>query len=89
MLARATCFCNDVYREAAKMGIDVSQVDVECSAEFPAEGAPAEGIAYSAKITANASERQIRDLAAEADRLAEMQNTVRIGDSRSDYEGRG
>jgi uncharacterized OsmC-like protein len=32
MLARATCFCNDVYREAAKMGIDVSQVDVECSA---------------------------------------------------------
>ena len=77
MLALATCYCNDVYREAAKQGIDVSHVDVECSADFPAEGQPAKDITYIAKITANASEQQIRDLAAQADRLAEIQNTVR------------
>jgi uncharacterized OsmC-like protein len=77
MLALATCYCNDVYREAAKMGIDVTHVDVECSAEFPAEGEPAKEISYSARITANASERRIRDLAAKTDRLAEIQNTVR------------
>jgi hypothetical protein len=59
------------------MGIDVTHVDVECSAEFPAEGEPAKEISYSARITANASERRIRDLAAKTDRLAEIQNTVR------------
>ena len=28
-LALATCYCNDLYREANKRGIDVSGVDVE------------------------------------------------------------
>jgi uncharacterized OsmC-like protein len=77
MVALATCYCNDVYREAAKMGIDVSHVDVECSAEFPAEGEPARDLTYTARITAKASDQQIRDLAAQADRLAEIHNTVR------------
>ena len=77
MLALATCYCNDLYREAAKMGIGLSHVDVECSAEFPAEGEPAENITYSAKITAKASEERVRDLAAHTDRLAEIHNTIR------------
>ena len=77
MLALATCYCNDIYREAAKSGIDVSRVDVECGAEFPAEGEPARDITCTARITAKASDRKIRDLAAQADRLAEIQNTVR------------
>ncbi len=79
MLALATCFCNDVYREAAKLGIEVMRVDVDCSADFPAEGEPARDVTFSARITANASEEQIRLLAAQADRLAEIQNTVRSG----------
>ncbi len=77
VLALATCYCNDVYREAAKMGIDVSHIDVECSAEFPAEGHPAKDVTYTARITAQASEERIRELAAQADRLAEIHNTVR------------
>jgi len=77
MLALATCYCNDLYREAAKMGIEVSHVDVECSAEFPAEGEPAKNITFSAKITAKGSEQRVRELAARADRLAEIHNTIR------------
>ena len=77
MLALATCYCNDIYREADKMGIAVAHVDVECSADFPAEGEPAQDIAYTVRITADASEQRIRELAAQADRLAEIQNTVR------------
>ena len=37
-LALATCYCNDLYREAARMGIEVVSVDVECRADFQAEG---------------------------------------------------
>ena len=77
VLALATCYCNDLYREAAKLGIDVSHVDVECGAEFPAEGAPAEQITFTTRITAKATEVEIQQLAAQADRLAEIQNTVR------------
>lgn len=77
MLALATCYCNDVYREATKMGIEVTAVDVECSADFPAEGAPAAAVRFTTRITAKGSEEQIRELAARADKLAEIQNTVR------------
>src|SRR5512143_3511321 len=59
MAALATCYCNDVYREASKMGIEVSSVEVECRAEFPAEGAAAADVSYSARIQAKASEAQI------------------------------
>ena len=77
MLALATCYCNDIYREAAKAGMAVTAVDVECGAEFPAEGAPASKVTYSVRISARGSEEQIRDLAGRVDALAEIQNTVR------------
>jgi organic hydroperoxide reductase OsmC/OhrA len=78
MLALATCFCNDIYREALQMNIEVVSVDVECSGDFPAEGAAATGLRYTAKITARAPEEQIRELAARTDREAEVQNSVRM-----------
>ena len=40
LLSLATCFCNDIYREAAKRNINVSGVDVEFTGEFGAEGEP-------------------------------------------------
>ena len=33
-LALATCYCNDVYREAAKRGIQVERVEVEVDGDF-------------------------------------------------------
>ena len=77
LAALATCYCNDLYREAGKMGIEVLSVDVDCSAEFPKEGEPASEVTYSTRIRAKASEAQIRELAMQADRMAEIQNTVR------------
>lgn len=77
MAALATCYCNDLYREAASMGIEVTGIEVECEADFPAIGAPAQDLRYSAVISARASEEEIRDLAARVDRVSEIQNTVR------------
>jgi len=37
-LALATCYCNDVYREADRRGIAVVRVVVEAQAEFGGEG---------------------------------------------------
>lgn len=77
MLALATCYCNDIYREAARRGIAVERVDVEVEAEFGAEGEPARGVKYCAKVAARASEEEIHRLMKETDRLAEIQNTLR------------
>lgn len=77
MAALAICYCNDVYREAARLQIELSEVEVECAAEFPAEGAPAGGISYSVRMAGNASESRLREVAALADERAEVHNTVR------------
>jgi organic hydroperoxide reductase OsmC/OhrA len=76
-LALATCYCNDLYREAARQGVQVLRVTVEVQGNFPAEGAPATHLTYSASVTARASAQAIRELMAHTDRVAEVQNTLR------------
>ena len=77
-LALATCYCNDIYREAGKRGLKVEHVEVEVAGEFGAEGEPARNVSYRAKVTAQASEAQIRELMSHTDRVAEIQNTLRV-----------
>jgi organic hydroperoxide reductase OsmC/OhrA len=78
-LALATCYCNDIYREAAKRGLKVAQVEVEVEGDFGAEGEPAQNVTYRAKVTAHASEAEIRALMSGTDGVAEIQNTLRVG----------
>jgi len=77
-LALATCYCNDIYREAAKRGIKVKQVEVEVEGDFAAEGEAAKNVTYRAKVVARASEEAIRELMHHTDRVAEIQNTLRV-----------
>jgi len=77
-LALATCYCNDIYREAAKRGINVKQVEVEVEGDFDAEGEPAKNLTYRAKVVAQASEEAIRELMHHTDQVAEIQNTLRV-----------
>ncbi len=78
-LALATCYCNDIYREAAKRGLRVEQVEVQVQGEFGAEGDPARSVTYQAKVTGQAGEAELRDLMAHVDRVAEIHNTLRVG----------
>ncbi|HEY4110183.1 OsmC family protein [Puia sp.] len=79
LLALATCFCNDVYREAGKRNIAVSAVEVECTADFGAEGEPGENFRYTARVSADAAPDVIEELIRATDRLAEVHNTLRKG----------
>ena len=78
-LALATCYCNDLYREAAKRDITVNSVEVEVDGDFEAEGKPASNISYRARVDANADERTIRELLLHTDTVVEIQNTLRVG----------
>lgn len=78
-LALATCYCNDIYREAQKRGIQVLRVNVDVQAEFGGPGEPAKSMTYRARVAAWASEQPIRDLMLHTDKVAEIQNTLRRG----------
>jgi organic hydroperoxide reductase OsmC/OhrA len=77
MLALATCYCNDIYREAAKSGLEISAVEVEVSGDFTAAGSPGENIRYRARVITNSPKDQVRRLMEHTDVIAEVQQTVR------------
>ena len=77
-LALATCYCNDIYREAAKSGIEVVGVEVEVQGDFGAEGEPAQNVAYHATVRAKTNEAEIRELMQYTDQVAEIQNSLKV-----------
>lgn len=77
--ALATCYCNDIYREAARRGVAVRAVTVEVEAEFGGRGEPARRIAYTARVDSDAPATEIEALLRETDAVAEVQNTLRSG----------
>jgi len=79
MLALATCYCNDIYREAQRIGVEVNGVEVEATAEFNGIGLGASNVQYCARISSPATQDQIARLLHETDAVAEVQNTLRAG----------
>lgn len=79
-LALASCYCNDIYREAAKRNIVVHRVQVNVSGEFgDAPGSVAQNLEYRASVEAEASQEAILELMKHTDEVAEIQNTLRQG----------
>lgn len=78
-LALATCYCNDIYREARKRGIEVERVQVDVRGTFGGEGEGARDVRYQATVEAKASREAILDLMRHTDGVAEVQNTLRGG----------
>jgi len=78
-LALATCYCNDIYREAAKLNIQVERVEVEVNGDFGAAGEPAQNVSYRAQVHAKGTEEEIHALMEYTDTVAEIQNTLRAG----------
>ena len=79
MLALATCYCNDIYREAARLGLRVDSVEVEAQADFEGVGLAARNISYRARVESTAPKAEIEELLRQTDAVAEIQSTVRAG----------
>lgn len=79
-LALATCFCNDIYREAAKRNMSIESVSVDVNGQFGREGEPGKNIVYHATVLAPGHSREeIQDLITYVDSIAEIHNTLRGG----------
>ena len=79
MLALATCYCNDLYREAARLGLQIDAVEVEAQAEFEGVGLAAGNVRYRARIESAEPAAHIESLLAQTDVVAEVHNTLRAG----------
>lgn len=77
-LALATCFCNDIYREATKRQMKIKSVKVIVSGEFGGEGEPGFNIQYGAIVDSDATEEEINNLILYVDKVAEVHNTLRV-----------
>ncbi|HLU64859.1 MAG TPA: OsmC family protein [Kofleriaceae bacterium] len=78
-LAVAACYSNDIYREAARMGIAVRSVDVEVTGEFGGDPVRAQNVTYSVTVAADAPPERVRELIEHTDRVAEVHNSLRLG----------
>ncbi len=78
-VALATCFCNDLYREANKRNLTIHTVEVQAAGEFSAEGEAGYNLVYSAKVTGDAPDRVLKELIVHTDQVAEIHNTLRQG----------
>jgi organic hydroperoxide reductase OsmC/OhrA len=79
VLALATCYCNDLYREAVRLGLQLEEVQVQAFAEFAGIGLAASNVRYSAIVKSTASPEAIAQLLRETDAVAEVHNTLRKG----------
>src|ERR1043166_1605055 len=55
LLSLATCFCNDIYREAANRNINVTEVEVEFTGDFGAAGEPGANFQYKPIVKSDAT----------------------------------
>jgi len=79
MLALATCYCNDVFREAVRLNLPVDSVEVEAQADFDGPGLAARNITYRARVESSVLRADIEKLLCQTDAVAEVHNTIRTG----------
>jgi putative redox protein len=75
--AIAGCYCNDLYREAATLGIVLTRVAITVDGDFPSRGAPSSAITVDVVLEGDAPVERLADLLELVDGLAEIPNSIR------------
>lgn len=78
-LAVAGCVYNDLFREAAKRGINVTRASVFADGGFEGEPCASTGIAYRVLVEGDADEAELRELVAHVESIAEVPSVIRRG----------
>jgi putative redox protein len=78
-LSIAACWSNDLYREAATMGINLDRVELAVDGDFPARGSGSTPITIDLVVRSSAPEEKVRALIAEVERIAEIPRAIREG----------
>ena len=75
-LSIAACWSNDLYREAATMGIELDSVEITVDGDFPARGSGSTPISVEVVVRSAAPEDRVRELIREVERVAEIPRAI-------------
>jgi len=75
-LAVAGCISNDLFREAARFGVELDSVRVTVEGDFSGEPPVSDAISYDVELSGRGD---VDALVREVDRIAEIPNTLRQG----------
>jgi putative redox protein len=78
-LAVAGCISNDLFREAALRGIELTRVLVKVDGDYDGAPAVSTGITYSVEVEGNVADDDLRSLVDHVDAIAEIPNSLRNG----------
>jgi putative redox protein len=78
-LAVAGCISNDLFRDAAKVGITLRRVRVTATSDYSGSPAVSGPIEYTVELEGDADDDRLRALVEEVDRIAEIPNSIRRG----------
>jgi uncharacterized OsmC-like protein len=78
-LAAAACVLNDLYREAAALGVDLDGVRVTAQGGFDTDNWHSTGITYDVELASDAPADQLTKLRALVDDVAEIPRALRAG----------
>lgn len=78
-LAVAACISNDLFREAARLGIDVRRVRVTAASEYGGKPVVSGPIEYEVEVDGDAPAERLDELVRLVDSIAEIPNSIRHG----------
>jgi putative redox protein len=78
-LAVAGCVSNDLFREAAQRGIELTRVVVTADGGYAGQPAVSTGISYSVQVEGDATDADLRALVRHVDEIAEIPSSLRNG----------
>ncbi|HET9187153.1 MAG TPA: OsmC family protein [Acidothermaceae bacterium] len=76
-LAAAACVLNDIYREAAKSGVELVGVRVDADGGFDAETWQSTGVTYRVQLDSTAPNDKLDELLRLVDEVAEIPRAMR------------
>ena len=78
-LAAAGCVLNDLYREAAELGVPLDGVRVRATGGFDPDSWSSTGITYDVELRSDAAPEQLQHLLDLVDAVAEIPRALRSG----------
>jgi putative redox protein len=75
-LSIAACWSNDLYREAATMGIELEGVEISVDGAFEGRGSASSPIMVDVIIHTPEAEHRVRELISEVERVAEIPRSI-------------
>lgn len=79
LLSVGGCYCNDLFREAAKMQIDIKSASIHVEADWGGDPVRAMNLSFTVRVESPAPKDQVEELIRHTDRVAEIPNSLRFG----------